>query len=116
MAGATWVDRIYYRSLRIPVPDSVLSLATAPVADRLLLLSALVLAAGALCAWLLQGVARSLVIASLAVFCLEFLLPVLGKMLPGGAIYLAQLGPALRLGILLMALVLALFATRRALS
>jgi hypothetical protein len=116
MAGATWVDRIYYHSLRMAMPESVLAIATGRVADRMLLLSALVLAAGALCAWLLHGVARSLVIASLAVFCLEFLLPVLATMVPGGAVYLSVLGPPLRLGILMVALLLALFATRKVLS
>jgi len=116
MAGAAWVDRIYAHSLKYSVPDSALALATAQVADRLLLLSAIVLAAGMLAAWLLNGVARGLVFASLAVFCLEFLLPVLAAALPGGAIYFAMLGPALRVGILLMALGLALFATRRALA
>src|SRR5512139_2052334 len=116
MAGAAWVDRIYHHTLRVAVPDSALALATGRVADRLLMMSAVVLASGLLSAWLLAGVARGLVIASLAVFCLEFLLPVVAATLPGGAVYLGMLGPALRVGILLVALGLALLATRKALA
>lgn len=116
MAGATWVDRIYFHALGKSVPDSVLAVAAQRVADRLLLLSAMVVVAGLCSAGLLHGVARRLVIASLAVFCLEFLMPLLAAALPGGAIYFAMLGPALRIGIVLVALGLALLATRRVLA
>ena len=98
------------------MPESVLAAPMQRVSDLLLLGSAAVFLAGLLSAWLLHGVARTLVIASLAVFCLEFLLPVVASLLPGGAIYFATLGPALRVGILLSALGLALLATRRALA
>jgi hypothetical protein len=92
------------------------ALATSRVADRLLLLSLLVVVAGVLCAWLLQGTSRRLVVASLAVFSLEFLVPVLVVALPGGQIYLAIVGPVLRVGIVLVALGLSLLATRRVLA
>jgi hypothetical protein len=94
----------------------VLQAASRRVSDGLLLLSVLVVAAGLLSASLLAGVARGLVVASLGVFCLEFLLPVVAAWIPGGAIYFAMLGPALRVGILLVALGLAVYATRRALA
>jgi hypothetical protein len=116
MAGATWVDRIYSHSLRYSAADSQVALATSRVADRLLLLSLLVVVAGVLCAWLLQGTSRRLVVASLAVFSLEFLVPVLVVALPGGQIYLAIVGPVLRVGIVLVALGLSLLATRRVLA
>jgi hypothetical protein len=116
MVGATWVDRIYARSVGSALPDSALAVALQRVSDGLLLLSVVVILAGVLSAWLLQGVARALVIASLAVFCLEFLLPVLAAALPGGAIYFAMLGPGLRIGIMLAALGLSLLACRRVLT
>jgi hypothetical protein len=116
MAGATWVDRIYAHSLRAAAQQGAPVAATQLVSDRLLLLSAVVLLAGMFSAWLLNGTARTLVIASLAVFCLEFLMPVAAALLPGGAIYFAMLGPALRVGIVLVALGLSVLATRRVLA
>jgi hypothetical protein len=116
MVGAAWVDRIYAHSLKLAVPDSALAAPMQRVSDLLLLGSAAVFLAGLLAAWLLNGVARALVVASLAVFCLELLMPVMAAALPGGGIYLAMLGPALRIGILLAALGLALLATRRVLA
>ena len=92
------------------------AMAMQQVSDRLLLLSVVVLMAGVISAWLLNGTARTLVVASLAVFCLEFLMPVVAGLLPGGAIYLAVLGPALRVGIALVALGLSVLATRRVLA
>jgi hypothetical protein len=116
MLGATWVDRIYAHSLNAALPASALATPMQRVSDLLLLGSAAVFLAGLLSGWLLSGVARALVMASLAVFCLEFLLPVVANLLPGGALYFATLGPALRVGTLLAALGLALLATRRALA
>jgi hypothetical protein len=116
MAGATWVDRIYSHALRHSAPVGGLAVATSRVADRLLLLSLLVVLAGVLCAWLLHGTSRRLVVASLAVFSLEFLVPVLVTVVPGGEIYLAIVGPVLRVGIVLAALGLCLLATRRVLA
>ena len=116
MAGATWVDRIYAHSLRSTAPQGAQAMAMQQVSDRLLLLSVVVLTAGVISAWLLNGTARTLVVASLAVFCLEFLMPVVAGLLPGGAIYLAVLGPALRVGIALVALGLSVLATRRVLA
>lgn len=116
MTGAAWVDRIYAHTLRAATSDGAPALAAAQVADRLLLLSALVLLAGVMSVWLLHGVARRLVVASLLVFCLEFLAPLIAAAVPGGAFYFAMLGPALRIAILLAALGLALLATRRAVA
>jgi hypothetical protein len=115
MAGATWMDRIYSHALRNSAASDMAA-AMSGVSDRLLLLSALVILSGVLCAMLLQGMARRLVVASLAVFCLELLMPVLAGALPGGAIYFAMLGPGLRVGIVLAALGLCLLATRRVLA
>lgn len=115
MAGATWVDRIYSHALRHSA-DGLLAVATSRVADRLLLLSLLVVAAGLVGAWLMHGVARRLVVASLAVFSLEFLVPVMVTALTGGGIYLAIVGPMLRVAIVLVALSLSLLATRRVLA
>ena len=116
MAGATWVYRIYSHALRNAAADGLVAVATSRVADRLLLLSLLVVVAGVLCAGLLHGTSRRLVVASLAVFSLEFLVPVLVVALPGGQIYLAIVGPVLRVGIVLVALGLCLLATRRVLA
>ncbi|HXC57911.1 MAG TPA: hypothetical protein VN645_01270 [Steroidobacteraceae bacterium] len=107
MLGAIWVDRIYG-----PVPGE----APQQVADLLLLLAALTVLAGLIAVWLWRGRARALCVASLAVFCLEFLLPALVRALPGGAVYLQQLGPFLRFGILGAALLLAALATRKVLA
>lgn len=115
MAGATWVDRIYSHALRNAAADGLVAVATSRVADRLLL-SLLVVVAGVLCAWLLHGTARRLVVASVAVFSLEFIVPVLVAAMPGGEIYLAIVGPVLRVGIVLAALGLCLLATRRVLA
>lgn len=116
MGGAVWVDRIYAHAMAHAGISAGMAAPRAQVADRLLLLSLVVIATGVLCAGLLHGVARRLVIASLVVFCLELLLPVLAPALPGGTIYFAMLGPGLRVAILLAALMLALLAMRRALS
>ena len=116
MAGATWVDRLYVQSLRAAVPPGAFAAAGQRVSDGLLLLSVLVVASGVLSASLHSGMARGLVAASLGIFSLEFLLPVVATWMPGGAIYLATLGPALRMGILVVALGLAVYATRRALA
>jgi hypothetical protein len=116
MVGATWVDRIYAQSLNTALPQVALAAPMQRVSDLLLLGSGAVFLAGLLSAWLLNGVARALVLASLAVFCLEFLLPVMANALPDGALYLAMLGPAVRVGTMLAALGLALLATRRALA
>lgn len=116
MAGATWVDRIHAHSLRVAAPNGASIVAMQQVSDRLLLLCALVLAAGLLCAWLLSGVARWLVVGSVAVFCLEFLMPVIAATLPGGKIYFAMLGPGLRMGVVLVALALSVLAARKAIS
>jgi hypothetical protein len=114
MFGATWVDRIYGRALQ--AAGSGLSVAPHEVADLLLLLAALTMVAGLAAAWLWQGRARLLCIASLVVFCLEFVLPAVVQALPGGGIYLQQIGPFLRFGILSGALLLAALATRKVLS
>jgi hypothetical protein len=116
MAGATWVDRIYSHALRGSAGDSMVAVATSRVADRLLLLCLVVAVAGVLCASLLNGVSRKLVIASVAVFSLELLVPVLVSVLPGGGVYLAIVGPVLRVGIVLAALGLCLLAARRVLA
>ena len=113
MLGAIWVDRIYGRALLAGGNEYVLGPAPMHVADLLLLLAALTLLAGLCAAWLWQGQARALCIASVAVFCLEFVLPALARTLPGGGVYLQQLGPFLRFAIFAAALLLAALATRK---
>ena len=115
MFGATWVDRIYAQAFEARA-EIAAGPAARNVADLLLLLAALTLLAGAMAAWLWQGRARTLCVASLIVFSLEFLLPALVRVLPGGGIYLQQIGPALRFAILFGALLLAALATRKVLS
>jgi hypothetical protein len=115
MFGATWVDRIYAQAFEAS-PGSAAGPAAQNVADLLLLLAALTLLAGVMAAWLWQGRARTLCVASLIVFSLEFVLPALVRALPGGGIYLQQIGPVLRFAILFAALLLAALATRKVLS
>jgi hypothetical protein len=116
MGGAVWVDRVYSRSLDDAVPAGVLATAGVQVADGLLLLSLAVLVSGAVAVRLLSGIARHLCLASIAVFSLEFLVPVLVRSLPGGGYYIDVVGPFLRVAILAMALGLAVMATRRAVA
>jgi hypothetical protein len=116
MLGATWVDRIYGHTLQVSGSDYALGAAPRRVADLLLLLAALTVLAGLAAVWLWQGRARMLCIASLGVFCLEFVLPALVQALPGGGIYLQQVGPFLRFAIMAGALLLAALATRKVLS
>jgi hypothetical protein len=115
MLGATWVDRIYAQAFEAR-PEFAAGPAAQNVADLLLLLAALTLLAGLMAAWLWQGRARMLCAASLIVFSLEFVLPAAVRALPGGGIYLQQIGPVLRFAILFGALLLAALATRKVLS
>jgi hypothetical protein len=55
-------------------------------------------------------------VASIAVFSLEFVVPMLVRGLPGGSYYIGVVGPFLRIAILALALALAVMATRRALA
>jgi hypothetical protein len=107
-AGSVFVDQLYARA-GSAAPD-----AARRVADALLFLSLPVLALGLLAAVLGEGRARALFVISLAVFALEFLLPALIGMLPGGA-WLTQTGPLLRGAVVLGALLFACLGQREAL-
>lgn len=95
MSGGILVDMLYGR--RAP-PGA---------ADALLLLSLPVLVAGLLATGLATGRARALLVVSLAIFSLEFLLPMFAAALPGGGAWLAGAGPYLRIGIQLAAMLFA---------
>lgn len=116
MLGATWVDRIYGRALQATGNEYAAGAAPLRVADLLLLLAVLTMLAGLAATWLWRGRARTLCIASLVVFCLEFVLPAMVHALPGGGVYLEQIGPVLRFGMMSGALLLAVLATRKVLS
>src|SRR4051812_18438059 len=79
MLGATWLDRMYSRAL-----EAAGSAGSAPrnVSDLLLLRAAMTVLAGLIAACLWQGRARILCVASLIVFCLEFVLPALVRAVP----------------------------------
>lgn len=108
-AGCIFIDQLYGRLAATGVN-------TAPraVADALLLLAVPVLALGALAAALGEGRSRALFVLSLAVFSLEFLLPALLTLLPGGA-WLSETGPLLRGAVVLGALALACLGQREVL-
>lgn len=116
LVGLGWMDSTWYHGLQGRVPEETLDATARNVADLLLWLLALVLLAGGVAAWLLNGVARVLFVASIAVLCMELVLPALAGAVPGGRYYLAGIGPALRMGIHLIALVLAALALRRSLA
>jgi hypothetical protein len=104
MAGGILIDQIHAHAA--PVGDSPAGHA---VADALLLLSLPVIAFGVTAAVLGTGRARLLIAFSLGMFALEFLLPPLVKLLPGGAL-LAPVGPQLRATAVVAALLLAMLA------
>jgi hypothetical protein len=104
-AGCVLIDQLYAHSTAGGTPVA------AAVADTLLLLALPVLAAGLVATMLGEGRSRALFALSLAVFCLEFLLPALVTMLPGGA-WLTQTGPLLRGAVVLGALLLAFLGQR----
>jgi hypothetical protein len=109
MAGCVFVDQLYVR-----LAASGIAATPRTVADTLLLLALPVLALGLLAAALGEGRSRALFALSLAVFSLEFLLPVLIGLLPGGA-WLTQTGPLLRGAVVLGALLLACLGQREVL-
>lgn len=109
MAGATFMDFLYASARRSGVAE-----AQAGVADVLLLLTLPVLLAGALAAALGAGRVRWLALASLAVFCLTFLFPVLAGLVPAAGSALQASGPILRNGLMLGALLLAVLGQREA--
>jgi hypothetical protein len=116
LVGLGWMDSTWYHGLQGRVPEQALDSAARNVADMLLWLLALALLAGGVAAWLLQGGARLLFVASMAVLCMELVLPAIASAVPGGRYYLAEIGPALRTGIHLTALALAALALRRELA
>jgi hypothetical protein len=105
------VDQIYARALQLQAPDRYSGI-TSEVADALLLLTLPVLLAGAVSLWISGGRSRALVVASLAVFSLNFVLPVLASFMPGGMASLEQAGPMLRIAVQLGALLPAVLAVR----
>jgi hypothetical protein len=107
-AGCVFIDQLYARAALETATSS------ARAADALLLLALPVLAAGLLATALGEGRSRALFALSIAVFCLEFLLPALVGLLPGGA-WLTQTGPLLRGTVVLGALLLALLGQREVL-
>lgn len=108
-AGCIFIDQLYAR-----LAAAGANAAPRAVADALLLLAVPVLALGALAATLGEGRSRALFTLSLAVFSLEFLLPALLALLPGGA-WLSQTGPLLRGAVVLGALALACLGQREVL-
>jgi hypothetical protein len=110
MAGCVFVDQLRGRLAATGDADA----APHAVADVLLVLTIPVLALGALAATLGEGRSRALFALSLAVFSLEFLLPALVDLLPGGA-WLTQTGPLLRGAVVLGALGLACLGQREVL-
>jgi hypothetical protein len=110
-AGGVVVDQIYARALQLQAPDRYSGI-TSEVADALLLLTLPVLLAGAVSLWISGGRSRALVVASLAVFSLNFVLPVLASFMSGGMASLEQAGPMLRIAVQLGALLPAVLAVR----
>jgi len=116
LVGLGWMDSTWYHGLQGRVPDEALDAAARNVADMLLWLLALVLLTGGIAAWLLNGAARVLFVASIAVLCMELVIPAVAGVVPGGRYYLAEIGSLLRTGIHLIALALAALALRRSLA
>lgn len=110
LVGLGWMDSTWYRGLQGRVPGPALEATARNVADMLLWLLALALLSGGIAAWLLKGGARLLFVASMAVLCMELVLPALAGAVPGGRYYLAEVGPYLRTVIHLAALALAVAA------
>jgi len=109
MAGATFMDFLYASARRSGVAE-----AESGVADVLLLLTLPVLLAGVLATVLGAGRVRWLMLASLVVFCLTFLFPLLAGLVPAVSPYLQASGPILRNGLMLGALLLAVLGQREA--
>lgn len=77
LLGLGWMDSTWYHGLRGNVSERTLDAMARNVADMLLWLLALVLLAGGVAAWLLNGVGRLLFLVSVAVLCMELVLPAL---------------------------------------
>jgi hypothetical protein len=104
MAGGIFIDQLHARAAAMGDDAS-----GHVVADALLLLALPVILAGAAAAVLGSGRTRLFSALSLGVFAMEFLLPPLLKVLPGGA-WLTLAGPQLRATAVLSALALAVLA------
>jgi hypothetical protein len=104
MAGGIFIDQLYARSM--PQPGGP---AAHGAADALLLLALPVAGLGIAAAALRRGRARTLLVLSLGLFAMEFVLPALVRTLPGGR-WLTMVGPQLRTGAVLTALLLAILA------
>lgn len=109
VAGGAFVDRLYSRAA---ANDS--AGAAHHASDALLLLAVPVMAGGLLAAVLTDGRTRAFFVLSIAVFSLEFLLPALVSVLPGGA-WFSETGPFLRATVLFGALLIAFLGQREAL-
>jgi hypothetical protein len=108
VAGGAFVDKLYSRAAN--GSDS----AARGVGDALLILALPVLAGGLLAAVLSEGRSRAFFVLSIAVFSLEFVLPALISVLPGG-VWFSETGPFLRAAVLLGALLIAMLGQREAL-
>ena len=108
VAGGAFVDKLHSRAAANG------SDAAHSVGDALLMLALPVIAGGLLAALLSEGRTRAFFVLSLAVFSLEFLLPALIAVLPGGA-WFSQIGPFLRAAVLFGALLIAFLGQREAL-
>jgi hypothetical protein len=104
MAGGIFIDQLHAHAKAMADEASGHA-----VADALLMLCLPVVVAGVAAAVLGAGRTRLLFALSLCVFAMEFLLPPLVKVLPGGA-WLTLVGPRLRAIAVLAALGLALLA------
>ncbi len=109
VAGGACVDKLYSRAAATGNDGAARS-----VGDALLILALPVMAGGLLAAVLSEGRSRAFFVLSIAVFSLEFLLPALISMLPGGE-WFSQIGPFLRAAVLFGALLIAFLGQREAL-
>jgi hypothetical protein len=109
VAGGAFVDKLYARAAANGSDSAARS-----VGDALLILALPVMAAGLLAAVLGEGRSRAFFVLSIAVFSLEFVLPALIAVLPGG-VWFSEIGPFLRAAVLGGALLIALLGQREAL-
>jgi cytochrome bd-type quinol oxidase subunit 2 len=111
MIGGTLVDQMYSWAIRQTLAPGTYGAAASKVSDALLMLALLVLIAGFVSVLPSAGRARLLFAESLAVFSLEFVVPVIAATVHGSAAYASSVGPLLRTLLLTSALLLAFVAT-----
>jgi hypothetical protein len=113
MMGAIWVDQMYAARIGLLVSAGGREQFFSGIADNLLLLVFATFVAGVIAAIRASGRTRWLLVGSLAVLSLQVLLPMVLNVLPGGATLLHGMGSAVRLVIVLVALGVAINASRR---